>query len=164
MVDEALIESESFYSCCFEIACGRPYERLEEQARVGSVGACGAKFRAMFSALRIVVAVGVIFYLSPVREPLRRTGSAERAAPVRDAVGATLDEGSSDRHAASADNLLRALPAAAKQSLLDRLIAAATGSVVSASSDHAAGAAATDTLEPEDLKPTWRGAPQRPRP
>jgi hypothetical protein len=96
----------------------------------------------MFSILRFVLIVGVIFYYSPVRQkdagpdPLQAffaPKATEQAAPVAPAT-----EGSSGH----LETMWQALPTTAKQAVVEKILT--TSGLTPASSK------ATDTLQPED--------------
>jgi hypothetical protein len=104
----------------------------------------------MFFLLRAALIIGVIFYLSPVRQ---KGGSAARslddvAGWSRESSRAALD---AVGRAGELESLWQGLPDEAKKAALDRLLASAPGHL----SDEPAEA--TDTLRPDDLKPAWRG-------
>jgi hypothetical protein len=109
----------------------------------------------MFSTLRAVIIIGVIFYLSPVRQ------GAERPARVDDVVKwgqDTLATGASvplDK-AAHLQSLWQALPESAKKSVADQVTGSSTGR------PGLSLPATTDTLTPGDLQPHWRCDARKP--
>jgi hypothetical protein len=103
----------------------------------------------MFSLLRIVLIVGVIFYHSPVRNPADGWGVRERPTDsLKDEAPARLEA------------VWGALPERARQSIVDRIVMSAVGSAnpATAALKHTPP---TDTLEPQDLQPAWRGETKR---
>jgi hypothetical protein len=112
---------------------------------------------AMFSALRVVAIVGVIFYLSPVRNP--DDGPASREVAHR----STRAPSPSAEPASHLDSLWKLLPDSAKAAVLERMLTSALGPAPSTSKPQAV-APATDTLQPEDLQPAWRGEAKKARP
>jgi hypothetical protein len=113
----------------------------------------------MFSALRIVAIVGVIFYLSPVRD--LGDGQASRDAAHR-VTHADAPRPSAEP-AARLDSLWKLLPDSAKEAVLERILTSALGPAPAVSTPPAL-APATDTLQPEDLQPAWRGEAKKARP
>jgi len=108
----------------------------------------------MFSILRFVVIIGVIFYYSPVRQrgegpdPIQdffAPKKMEQAAPVTTPPSAT--DGSSGR----LETMWQALPDNAKQAVVDKILT--TSGLTPASSKP------SDTLQPEDRAPST----QKPR-
>jgi hypothetical protein len=90
----------------------------------------------MFFLLRSIVIVGVIFYYSPVRQTAEWSGGPGPESRL--------------------DALWEKLPETAKRSLLERVAA----SLFSGGRTAREGAPPpwTDTLEPEDFRPAWKGA------
>src|SRR4051812_35601632 len=84
---------------------------------------------AMFSALRIVTIVGVIFYLSPVRD--LGDGPALRDAARR--VSRPDTPRPSTDSAAHLDSLWKLLPDSAKDAVLERILTSALGPAPSTS-------------------------------
>lgn len=114
------------------------------------------KFWPMFSALRIVAIVGVIFYLSPVRD-------LDERLTLRDLVQRGMrTQGPTAESVSQADSLWKLLPDSAKEAVLERMLTSVLGSASLASKQRAL-APATDTLQPEDLQPGWRGEAKKPR-
>jgi|SRR5215217_1429605 hypothetical protein len=103
----------------------------------------------MSAVLRIAAAIGLIFYLSPVRQ------AAERPLSLRESSGDTFSK-LPVPFGATVEALWRALPNAAKQTLRERVLA---DSSETAPSRHAQAPpiAARDTLAAADLQPRWRG-------
>jgi hypothetical protein len=106
---------------------------------------------SMLSALRAVAIIGVIFYLSPVRQggekPVRLDDLvkwSQDKAPA--AVSAPIGQ------AAQLHSLWQALPESARKAAVDQVLAPGSSSAVPPSQ-----APATDTLQPGDLQPAWRG-------
>jgi hypothetical protein len=95
----------------------------------------------MFSALRIAIIVGLIFYYSPVRQ----------------APGSAAEETRSTATSTDLAALFEVLPEDAKQSIAERIAASILGAAP-APSRAAQLLPPTDTLEPEDLRPAWKGA------
>lgn len=97
----------------------------------------------MFSVLRFIVIVGVIFYYSPVRQ------RGDGPDPVRDLVSAAATEPSAEPQAEGApghlETMWRALPDGAKQAVVDR--------IMTTSGFAPAPPKASDTLQPEDRAP-----------
>jgi hypothetical protein len=129
-------------------AFGAPRRMVHSAARPGR------EVPSMFSTLRAVIIIGVIFYLSPVRQ------GAERPARVDEMVKwgqDTLATGASvplDK-AAQLQSLWQALPDSAKKSITDQASNSSTGRPGSPLP------ATTDTLTPGDLQPHWRGGDAR---
>ena len=107
----------------------------------------------MFSILRFVVIIGVIFYYSPVRQrgegpdPIQdffAPKNMEQAAPVT--TPPTADGGSG-----RLETMWQALPDSAKQAVVDKILT--TSGLTPASSKP------SDTLQPEDRAPST----QKPR-
>jgi hypothetical protein len=104
----------------------------------------------MFSTLRAVIIIGVIFYLSPVRQ------GGERPARVDDVVKWGQDTLATSASipldkAAQLQSLWQALPESAKKSVTDQVSGSSTGRAGSSLP------ATSDTLTPGDLQPHWRG-------
>jgi hypothetical protein len=113
----------------------------------------------MFSLLRVVIVVGVIFYLSPVRQggdPIAYVSSLlgwGEEAPARQAGTPTAES------SPKLETLWKALPDTAKQAIVDEILnRSGIGSTA------ARPAASTDTLHANDKKPAWRGDPPKPAP
>ena len=101
----------------------------------------------MFAPLRITAVIGLIFYFSPLRQPFELPSVFGRGFGTADAPRGPV---------ASADEPWRALPAQAKQALLEHLVASALGARPSPPV-AAELPSPRDTLELEDLQPPWRG-------
>ncbi len=108
----------------------------------------------MFSILRFILIVGVIFYYSPARQ----TGDADMT------IDSLLTrEGDGEAPAAPApvdgpgrlEAMWQALPESAKQAVLERIL--------TTSGLTQPAHAPRDTLETDDLQPAWRGEGQKPR-
>lgn len=106
----------------------------------------------MFSALRIIIIVGVIFYLSPARQtgaaPVSLDDVTRWVSGRSDQGGTVLDQ------AARAGALWRSLPEDAKQALVEQVLA--SGRQAPPASPP------TDTLDPSDLQPAWKGDGKKP--
>jgi hypothetical protein len=105
----------------------------------------------MFSVLRTAFIIGLIFYYSPVRQG---AGEIERLGQMLRADGES--EPLPAQASSNLDALWDALPESAKQSIVDRIVA----SVLGPEPDRRQEALLrppTDTLEPEDFRPTWQG-------
>lgn len=108
----------------------------------------------MFSILRFILIVGVIFYYSPVRQRDDKPGvldsflnpkknePAPVAAPPPSATDGTGQLGA----------MWKALPEGARQTVIDKLL--------TTSGLGAAGIKA-DTLQPGDRQPIWRGGGEK---
>jgi hypothetical protein len=107
----------------------------------------------MLATVRIAAVVAVIFYLSPVR---RANEAPLRPGAVLEGVRDGLLKGSDGDGVATMDALLRKLPEAATQAVVDEVRAHALGPAKPPGAD-ADPAVARDTLEFEDLQPAWRG-------
>jgi hypothetical protein len=107
----------------------------------------------MLTVLRIAAVIGVIFYLSPVRE---RGAPARPLGEVLSGAAEAFGKAAPGAATASADDLWQALPSAAKQKVMDRLLSRPLGSSEAAPADGKP-ALPRDTLELEDLQPPWRG-------
>jgi hypothetical protein len=107
----------------------------------------------MFPVLRILTVVGVIFYLSPVRQAGDGMPSPVRPT-LRDlAAAAPLEHGS---------EAMWRVPTEVARSIVERLSSTlAQRPAVKAASERTEKPA-TDTLEPEDLRPPWRGEARKP--
>jgi hypothetical protein len=110
----------------------------------------------MFSALRIFVVIGVIFYFSPVRNDDSIPGDIEPIAEWGKAKAAPEGASSLTDGAARLETLWRALPDSAKEALVERLVASSSRAQA-ASPPEARLPSPSDTLQPEDLQPRWRG-------
>jgi len=106
---------------------------------------------SMFSILRFVVIVGVIFYYSPVRQ------RGEEPDPIQDFLAPKKMElvapvtmpPTSDGAPGRLESVWQALPDGAKQAVVDKILT---------TSGLTPGAAkASDTLKPEDRAPTTHG-------
>lgn len=114
----------------------------------------------MFSLLRIVLVVGVIFYLSPVRQggdPLAAIGSlvgwaSEPQAPAAQPPATRMPAADAP---GKLETAWQALPETAKQALVNE--------IVSHTGVGTKQQAATDTLHAEDKKPAWRGESAKPQ-
>jgi len=107
----------------------------------------------MFSILRAVIVIGTIFYFSPVRQ-------GSEGVSLDGLFGAAQAEAGKIAPAANAErleSLWRILPESAKQAVVDKIIAPPAARTAETRS-----AQQTDTLEPEDHLPTWRGAVKKP--
>lgn len=108
----------------------------------------------MFSILRILIIVGAIFYLSPVRQggdaPVTLDDVTRWVSGSSPGAGQALDQ------AGRAGALWRSLPEEAKQALVEQVLA--SGRPVQPTSPP------TDTLDPGDLQPAWKGDARKPRP
>lgn len=115
----------------------------------------------MFSVLRTVFIVGLIFYYSPVRQAAPESGPLTALlngieGPATPAAETAL-EPPSRKPPSELDALWDALPESAKQSIVDRIVAAILGPAPDRRQE-ALLRQPTDTLEPEDFQPAWQGA------
>jgi hypothetical protein len=106
----------------------------------------------MFSVLRIVFIVGLIFYHSPVRQAGSEAEMLDKLL-TRDSEPALASAGTPS----NLDALWDALPESAKQSIVDRIVASVLGPEPNRK-EAALQRTPTDTLEPEDFQPSWQGA------
>ena len=104
----------------------------------------------MFSVLRIAIVIGVIFYLSPVRQggekPVRMGDIAKWSQEAAPALAVPLEQ------ATQLQSLWQALPEPAKKAVVDRAIASGPSPAASPAPPQG-----TDTLQLDDLQPAWRG-------
>jgi hypothetical protein len=111
----------------------------------------------MFRLLRAALLVGIIFYLSPVRQggdPMALAASMlgwigfapSTEAPARPAEAS-----------AKLETMWRALPGSAKQAVVDEIVNR------SGLGPDASKAPAADTLHAGDRKPAWRGEAHKPQ-
>ncbi|MBM6592410.1 hypothetical protein [Microvirga pudoricolor] len=108
----------------------------------------------MFWLLRAAVIVGVIFYLSPVRQGGDPLALASAALGW---IGIVPASGSPTPHpetGAKLETLWKALPDTAKQAVVDELVNR---------SGLAPAPKGADTLHPGDRKPAWRGEGHKPQ-
>jgi len=110
----------------------------------------------MFSILRFFVIVGVIFYYSPVRQQGEGTAAIEawlspkkEKPPIETAAPPPAD------NPGRLETMWQALPDSAKQVVIDKIL--------TTSGLGTAGVKATDTLQPGDRQPSWRGDGAKPR-
>lgn len=101
----------------------------------------------MFSTLRIVAVIGVLTYLSPVRQEADGLRMEDVLAWGRGKLEAAAPAAPAD-----APGLWTSLPEPARRALVDQIAAGARSAAPKALSG------ATDTLQPDDLRPPWRGA------
>ena len=101
----------------------------------------------MFSTLRIVAVIGVLTYLSPVRQEMGDLRLADIFTWGRDALLKAAPG-----TPASPQELWTSLPEPARKALVDQIAASAR------SAARKAPSGASDTLQPDDLRPPWRGA------
>ena len=106
----------------------------------------GTAFRPMFSIIRFVLIVGVIFYYSPVRE--RGDGPALDPLLGR-GRGASEPAPAAPETAGRLEAIWKALPDGAKQAVIDRILTS-PGPV----------ATATDTLHPDERHPAYGNKPR----
>lgn len=109
----------------------------------------------MFSLLRIAVVIGVIFYLSPVRN---EDGLSALTSWFgwSDTPKATPSVSAPD-NAAHLETVWKALPETAKSAILAKILAE-TGIAGGAASKQP-----TDTLHAEDKKSAWKGDAHKPK-
>jgi hypothetical protein len=116
----------------------------------------------MFFALRILIVIGVIFYFSPVRQtgevPSGIAGVVQWSRD-RTAAGATS---SSTEALAGLEVLWRGLSDSARKSVMDSLLASNAGTPAAPLLEPRQ-TSPTDTLQPDDLQPAWRGETRKPR-
>ncbi len=108
----------------------------------------------MFSILRFVLIVGVIFYYSPVRQPgdgiavLEAWLAPKKAEPAGTAPQVETGPG-------HLEAVWQALPNSAKQAVIDGILASPRPSKTDTK--------ATDTLQAADRQLQWRGEGTKPR-
>ncbi|WP_445501857.1 hypothetical protein [Microvirga sp. G4-2] len=102
----------------------------------------------MFSILRFVVIVGVIFYYSPVRQrgegpdPLQEFFASKKVAQT---IPKTITAPASEGTQGHLETVWQALPDSAKQAVVDKILT--TSGLTPASTKP------SDTLQPEDRAP-----------
>jgi len=102
----------------------------------------------MFSVLRFIVIVGVIFYYSPVRQrgdgpdPIKDFFSPRTTEPSAPPAAPPQAQGSSGHHL---ETMWQALPDGAKQAVVDKILAGSGLAPVASKP--------SDTLQPEDRAP-----------
>lgn len=109
----------------------------------------GIGSRLMFSILRFVLIVGVIFYYSPVRD--RGEGSDALEAFFGQEKAATLAAASNipmGKEAGQLETMWQALPESAKQAVVDKIL--------TSSGLPPMAPKPSDTLRPEDRAPSTR--------
>lgn len=112
----------------------------------------GNRQRPMFSILRFFLIVGVIFYYSPVRQKGEGTSAIEAfLSPKEEQAASALEAGPGHL-----ETVWQALPDGAKQAVVDKILTTSGLGSNSASK-------ATDTLQPTDRQPAWRGDGSKPR-
>lgn len=111
----------------------------------------------MFSILRFIVIVGVIFYYSPVRQKddgpdiLNSFLQPKRAEPAPEAAAPPAEDAASGR----LETMWQALPEGAKQAVIEKIL---TTSGLGMAETRSA-----DTLQPGDRQPAWQGGMAKPR-
>jgi hypothetical protein len=108
----------------------------------------------MVPVLRILTVVGVIFYLSPVRQ-----AGDGMPSPVRPTL---RDVATASPLAQGLEALWQRLPAEVARSIVERLSSTLAQSPAAKAASERTEKPATDTLEPEDLRPPWRGEARKP--
>ena len=101
----------------------------------------------MFSALRIVAVIGVLTYLSPVRQEMGDLKIGDIFTWGRDALLKAAPASP-----AGPQELWTSLPEPTRKALFDQIAASARSAAPKSPSG------ASDTLQPDDLRPPWRGA------
>ena len=110
----------------------------------------------MFSIIRFILVVGVIFYFSPVRQGGEGTADLEAwLSPKKGEAAAAPSPAPTESHAGHLETVWQALPNGAKQAVIDKIL--------TTSGLGASDAKASDTLQSGDRQPHWRGEPQKPR-
>ena len=107
----------------------------------------------MLAALRIAAVIGLIFYLSPVRD---RGGPTLPLGEILSGAGEVFGKAGPAGAVASEDDLWEALPSAARQRVLDHVLSRSVAPPPPAPAE-VKPALPRDTLELEDLEPPWRG-------
>ncbi|WP_112663124.1 hypothetical protein [Microvirga flavescens] len=112
----------------------------------------------MFSLLRTVAVIGVIFYLSPVRTEDALPSFASWFGWPEEKVAAKHE--TAEDSPARLETMWQALPEGAKQAILAKIMSE-SGLTASTTKPQAAP---SDTLHTDDKKAAWRGSePQKPR-
>ena len=108
----------------------------------------------MFSIIRFILIVGVIFYYSPVRQQGEGLAAVDAwLAPKKSEPAAAPPASSSESHPGHLETVWQALPNGAKQAVIDKIL----------TTSGFPQAKATDTLQAGDRQPHWRGEAARPR-
>lgn len=102
----------------------------------------------MFSILRFVFIVGVIFYYSPVRQQGEGTAALEALiTPKKSESAAAHAAPTSESDSGKLEAVWQALPNGAKQAVIDKIL---TTSGLSPAETQP-----TDTLQPSDRQSSW---------
>jgi len=111
--------------------------------------------RPMFSIIRFILVVGVIFYYSPVRQQGEGISAIDAWLTPKKAESAPPLASSSESPTGHLETVWQALPNGAKQAVIDKIL---TTSGLTAPEGKA-----TDTLQAGDRQPRWRGEAAKPR-
>ncbi len=109
----------------------------------------------MFSILRFILIVGVIFYYSPVRQKGEGTDAIEAFLKPKKDQPAVVAPPAPESEAGHLETMWQALPDGAKRAVIDKIL--------TTSGLGGAEARPSDTLQPEDRQPAWRGDAAKPR-
>jgi hypothetical protein len=116
----------------------------------------------MFFTLRILIVIGVIFYFSPVRQTGEvPSGIAGMVQWSRDRTAASATSSSTEA-VAGLEMLWRSLSDGARKSVMDSVLASNSGSPAARLLEPRQ-TSPTDTLQPDDIQPAWRGETRKPR-
>jgi hypothetical protein len=108
----------------------------------------------MFSVLRFILIVGVIFYYSPVRQGSDGTAALEAwLSPKKAEPAAPVAAPLAEKTTGHLEAVWQALPNGAKQAVIDKIL----------TTSGLTGSEAKDTLQAGDRQPHWRGEPAKPR-
>ena len=112
--------------------------------------------RPMFSIIRFILVVGVIFYYSPVRQQGEGLAAVDAwLTPKKGEPAAAPPAPSSESHPGHLETVWQALPNGAKQAVIDKIL--------TTSGLTPPEAKAADTLQAGDRQPRWRGEVAKPR-
>lgn len=110
----------------------------------------------MFSIIRFILIVGVIFYYSPVRQQGEGVAAIDAwLTPKKGESAAALTAPPAESNPGHLETVWQALPNGAKQAVIDKIL--------TTSGLTGPEAKAKDTLQAGDRQPGWRGEAARPR-
>lgn len=110
----------------------------------------------MFSILRFILIVGVIFYYSPVRQKGEGTAAIEALfTSKKNGPAAEAPPSPAENDSGKLETMWQALPSGAKQAVIDKILT--TSGLTPAESKP------TDTLQPSDRQPGWHRDAGKPR-
>ena len=110
----------------------------------------------MFSLIRFILIVGVIFYYSPVRQQGEGLAAVDAwLMPKKGEPASAPPAFSSESGPGHLETVWQALPNGAKQAVIDKIL--------TTSGLTGPEAKAKDTLQAGDRQPGWRGEAARPR-